>query len=46
MTVAEMAAEKLRAIAQRIRATDLADLAEMLTILRARYSAGIRGSGT
>ncbi len=31
MTVAEMAAEKLRAIAQRIRATDLADLAEMLT---------------
>jgi predicted nucleotidyltransferase component of viral defense system len=30
MTVPEMAAEKLRAIAQRIRATDLADLAEML----------------
>ena len=30
MTVSEMAAEKLRALAQRVRATDLADLAEML----------------
>jgi predicted nucleotidyltransferase component of viral defense system len=30
MAVPEMVAEKLRAIAQRIRATDLADLAEML----------------
>ena len=31
MVVPEMAAEKLRALAQRARATDLADLAEMLT---------------
>lgn len=31
MTKAEMAAEKLRALAQRLRATDLADLAAMLT---------------
>ncbi len=30
MAVPEMAAEKIRALAQRIRATDLADLAEML----------------
>jgi predicted nucleotidyltransferase component of viral defense system len=31
MAVPEMAAEKLRALAQRTRATDLADLAELLT---------------
>jgi predicted nucleotidyltransferase component of viral defense system len=30
MAVPEMAAEKMRALAQRVRATDLADLAEML----------------
>ncbi|MHB8247096.1 MAG: nucleotidyl transferase AbiEii/AbiGii toxin family protein [Acidimicrobiales bacterium] len=30
MVVSEMAAEKLRALAQRVRATDLADLAEIL----------------
>jgi predicted nucleotidyltransferase component of viral defense system len=30
MAVPEMAAEKIRALAQRVRATDLADLAEML----------------
>ncbi len=35
-TVAEMVAEKLRALAQRIRATDLADLSEMLANTDAR----------
>ena len=32
MTVSEMASEKLRALAQRVRATDLADLAELLLL--------------
>ncbi len=45
MTVEEMAAEKLRALAKRLRATDLADLADLAVMLRDGPPSTTRTSG-